>query len=260
MSKRKVGVMIESFRLGVRGGIQRAAAVGADGFQIFCTGLGDGITPDKLGPDDRKEFRRFVADQGLVISALCADYFKGFLNPETNPDVVAKSKKCVDLAVDLGTNVITTHIGTIPEDADDPKWAIGLEALTDLSAYAESRGVFFACETGPESPATMKRFLDKIPTNNICVNYDPANLAMNSFDQIGGVAVLKDYIVHTHAKDALKGEHKEVPLGEGGVDFPRWLAALDAIGYDGFLTIEREVGDDPVGDITRAVQFLRGLE
>jgi sugar phosphate isomerase/epimerase len=91
------------------------------------------------------------------------------------------------------------------------------------------------------------------------------------------VHTLKDYIVHTHAKDGIQlspgsavavyhgadatdeppVKFKEVPLGEGDVDWPRYLAALAEIGYKGFLTIEREVGPDPAADITKAIHFLR---
>ena len=60
------------------------------------------------------------------------------------------------------------------------------------------------------------------------------------------------------AKDGLRGDG-EVPLGEGDVDFPRYVAALDEVGYDGFLTIEREAGGNPVGDIERAARYLRSL-
>ena len=35
--------------------------------------------------------------------------------------------------------------------------------------------------------------------------------------------------------------------------------ALEEIGYNGFLTIEREVGDNPEADIRKAVSFLEGL-
>ena len=261
MSKRKIGVMIESFRLGVKDGIRKAAEIGADGFQIFCTGLDGGITPENLSQTGRDEFKNFVAAQGLVISALCADYFKGFLNPETNDEVVENSKKAVDLAVDLQTNVVTTHIGTIPDDESDANWSIGIDALTDLSAYADDRGVTFACETGPESIPLMKRFLDEISGEGIGINYDPANLVMGGFEHLDAVAVAGHYIVHTHAKDGIciDGKSKEVPLGEGDVNFPEWLARLDAIGYDGFLAIEREVGDDPVSDIAKAMLFLRKL-
>jgi len=51
----------------------------------------------------------------------------------------------------------------------------------------------------------------------------------------------------------------ELPLGEGDVDFPAWLAALHEIGYQGFLTIEREVGEDPETDIRKAVEYLKKL-
>ena len=49
----------------------------------------------------------------------------------------------------------------------------------------------------------------------------------------------------------------ELPLGEGDVPFPAYLGALEEIGFDGFLTIEREVGDNPERDIRAAVEFLK---
>jgi len=267
--KRKIGVIIDSFKLGARKGIEKAAAVGADGFQIYVT-HGE-MAPESLGPEDRREFRAFVKSKGLVISALCGDLGRGFLDPKTNPDTIRKSKAFIDLAVDLGTNIVTTHIGHLPDDEGSRAWEVGLEAVTELARYAESRGCLFASETGPESPPVLKRFLDKVPSKGMKVNYDPANFIMlGPFDHIGGVKVLKDFIVHTHAKDGVclakdesgKGgnEFLEVPLGEGSVAYKHYLAALDGIGYDGFLTIEREVGDDPAADIAKAVRFLRSFE
>jgi sugar phosphate isomerase/epimerase len=50
---------------------------------------------------------------------------------------------------------------------------------------------------------------------------------------------------------------EEVPLGTGSVDFPNYLKALEEIGYKGFLTIEREVGDNPAKDIKTAFDFLK---
>ena len=52
-------------------------------------------------------------------------------------------------------------------------------------------------------------------------------------------------------------DYIEVPLGEGNVDFDHYLKALDDIGYKGFLTIEREVGEKPEEDIARAADFLK---
>jgi L-ribulose-5-phosphate 3-epimerase len=255
--QRPIGVMIESFRLGVKDGIRKAAELGADGFQIFVTG-GE-MAPEAMGRSAREAFKTFVAGQGLVVSALCADYFCGFMDANRNGELLAKSKACVDLAVDLGVKVLTTHIGRLPSDHSDPQWQTCREAIADLAAYAESRDRVFATETGPESADELLAFLQSIDSSGIAVNYDPANMVMSGFEHLDAVETLGDYIVHTHAKDGTREPVQEVPLGEGGVDFPAYLAKLDAIGYEGFLTIEREVGDDPVGDITRAVDFLRGL-
>lgn len=266
--KRRIGVIIDSLRLGVKKGIEKAAELGADGFQIYVT-EGE-MAPEKMSAEGRRVFRQFVKSKGLLISALCGDLGKGFLDPKTNPEVIARSRAFIDLAVDLGTRIVTTHIGFLPHDEEAPEWEVGLAAVGELARYAESRGCFFASETGPEPPTLLKRFLDRVPGTGIKVNYDPANFIMlGPFDHIGGVQVLKDYIVHTHVKDGvclMKNEagglnaFKEVPLGEGGVAFRHYLKALDDIGYDGFLTIEREVGDDPVSDVRQAVKFLRSFE
>jgi L-ribulose-5-phosphate 3-epimerase len=266
--KRKIGIMTDNLKLPTRKSIEKAKELGADGFQLYVT-KGD-TAPENMSKDDRKAFVQFVKSQGLEIAALCGDLGKGFLDRKTNPEVVARSKLFIDLAVDLGTKIVTTHIGFLPEDERAPEWEIGLAAVTEVAKYAESRGCVFASETGPEPPTMLKRFLDRVPSKGMRVNYDPANFVMlGPFDHIGGVKVLKDYIVHTHAKDGvclMKGEggkpneHLETPLGEGGVAFRHYLKALDSIGYKGFLTIEREVGADPAADIAKAVKYLRSLD
>ncbi|MBR5746060.1 MAG: sugar phosphate isomerase/epimerase, partial [Clostridia bacterium] len=119
---------------------------------------------------------------------------------------------------------------------------------------------YFAAETGTEKAPVLKSFLDSLGAKGLRVNYDPANLVMVAADDpVAGVYTLRDYIVHTHAKDGIKTGEKtwlELPLGQGGVDFDKYLAALNDIGYTGYLTIEREVGDDPAADIGMAVGFL----
>jgi sugar phosphate isomerase/epimerase len=156
------------------------------------------------------------------------------------------------------------------------------EACERLGEYASGAGRYFAIETGPEKADTLKTFLDSLKTRNVGVNYDPANLVMvTGDDPVKGVYTLKEYIVHTHAKDGIMKKKSdpeviynsfaeggieglfigdffaETPLGEGHVDFDKYLKALADIGYKGFLTIEREVGDSPEKDIAAAIRFLR---
>jgi len=258
MARLKVGVMIESFRLGVKDGIRKAAEIGADGFQVYVTG-GE-MDPDNMTKSARHDFLKFVDKLGLTISALCGDLGHGFVDPNKNEQLIAKTKKIIDLAVDLKTSIITTHIGVIPDDEKSKTWAVLREALTETGGYAARYERCLATETGPEDTALMKRFLDQLGCEGVKVNYDPANLVMLGFDYLRGVHDLGDYIVHTHAKDGVRnkdGSHREVPLGQGQVDWPKYLAAMDAVGFHGFYAIEREVGADPVKDIVQAVSFLR---
>lgn len=258
MGALKVGVMIESFRLGVRKGIAKAAEIGADGFQIYVTS-GE-MHPDALTKTGRQEFLRYVAGQKLVISALCGDFGKPYDREEGLDKLIGDTKKVIDLAVDLKTPIITTHIGVVEKDPKAKSRRIMADALNHVGQYADSRGVVFATETGPEPGPVLAAFIKTLKTGAVKANFDPANLAMKGFDVIEGVKSLGPYIVHTHAKDGIKqkdGTGKEVPLGEGSVPWDQYVETMTKQGYDGFYTIEREVGEDPVVDIKKAIAFLR---
>ena len=272
-----IGVIIDSFRCDIRTAVEKAAKIGAKGIQVYST-RGD-MAPENLTPEKRREFLKLVKDNGLVISALCGDLGTGgFTIKENNAMKVEKSERILDLAKDLETNIVTTHIGVVPEDHSCDRFKIMQEACFSLAEYADKLDAHFAIETGPETSLTLKSFLDSLNSKGVAVNLDPANLVMvTGDDPVKAVHNLKDYIVHTHAKDGrqlyyldpeviygmkqnvivTEDSFIEVPLGEGSVDFPAYLKALEEIGYDGFLTIEREVGDDPEKDIRKAVDFLK---
>ena len=259
MGHLKIGVMIESFRLGVKKGIRKAAEIGADGFQVYVT-QGE-LAPWNLTQTGRRDFMNFVRTQGLQVSALCGDLGgDGFVSTVGLDERIDKTRQILDLSRDLGVRIVTTHVGVIPEDENAPARKIMRAALDELGSYAERVGSVFASETGPESPRLMGDFLKSLSAGTVRVNYDPANLVMLGFDHIGGVRDLADHIVHTHAKDGIRtadGKPLEVPLGKGSVRWEEYLATLEEIGYRGFFTVEREVGDDPVKDIQEAVAFLR---
>ena len=271
-----IGVMLNSFRLSVPEALKKASSLGAQGVQIYAT-RGE-MAPENLVGAKRRELLDMVKSNGLTISALCGDLGRGFGNAELNPGLIEKSKRILDLAKELETNIVTTHIGVVPEDPSHERYKVMQEACFELSRYADSIDAHFAIETGPERAKTLKGFLDALHSTGVAVNLDPANLVMvTGDDPVQAVYTLKDYIVHTHAKDGRKLLDKdpeiiyglkeepvtsdaafiEVPLGEGSVDFQNYLKALNEIGYKGFLTIEREVGENPVADIQRAVEFLK---
>ncbi len=280
MYKFPIGVIVDSFRAGTFTGITKAAELGADGIQLY---VAEGVNaPENMTAERKRELLDRVKSHGMKFSALCGDLGKGFHHKELNPELIERSKRILDLAKELETDIVTTHIGVVPGDKSIERYKIMQEACFELANYADSIGSHFAIETGPEPSIVLKNFLDELGSTGVAVNLDPANLAMVvGDDPVEAVHNLKDYIVHTHAKDGIMLERtnpeyiygvtpkpediqgirffKEVPLGEGSVDFTKYLKALEEVGYRGFLTIEREVGEDPSADIKKAKDHLSAV-
>lgn len=278
----KIGVITDCFKQSHENAIKEAARLGLDGVQIYAT-TGE-FSPETLTEEKKAEYKKLLKENNLVVSALCGDMGGyGFEREEDNAERIEETKRIIDLAAEFGTKVVTTHIGVIPEDKKERRYAVMLNALTVCGLYATEKGVTLAIETGPERAKTLKAFLDDTK-GGVGVNLDPANFVMvTGQDPVEAVYLLKEYIVHTHAKDGVRLKEndalavyhafavggvealeacegfKEVPLGEGQVDWKAYFAALCEIDYDGFLTIERETGKQPAEDISVAANYIRML-
>lgn len=278
----KIGVITDCFKLPLDDSLKLAGKLGFDGVQIYAT-TGE-FSPDGLTAERKTEIKKLLRDNHLEISALCGDMGGyGFQIAEDNPERIKKTKAIIDLAFEFGVSVITTHIGVIPADEEHPRYTVMLDAMNQCGEYAASKGVTLAIETGPETAKTLLGFLKKT-TGGVGVNLDPANFVMvTGQDPVDAVELLSDYIVHTHAKDGvmLKATDPEIiydhfatggiealnvadffletPLGQGAVDFKAYISALRHCGFDGYLTIERETGADPIADITLAKRTLESL-
>ena len=277
----KVGVLAESFRCPLPEAFKKIAALGLKGVQIHVS-KGD-FNPALL--NDKSKFDSYMnllKDLKLTISALCGDMGGyGFEIKKDNAERIEKTKAIIDLAAACGTTVVTTHIGVIPDDEKSERFCVMLEALDTLGLYAKKQGITLAIETGPETPETMKKFIDQCH-GGVGVNLDPANFVMvTGVDPAHAVEILGKYIVHTHVKDGIMKKQTEperiykffaeggiedlrmsdyfleTPVGEGAVNFDSYLRALKKTGYDGYFTIEREAGDDPEKDIGLAADYIR---
>lgn len=283
----KIGTIVESLKLPLFDGLDKASELGAEGVQIYAVAR-NGHNLLEYSQRQLRELRQRCQDNNLQVAALCGDLGGyGFRQTDGNPKRVDLSKRLIDIALKLGTNVMTTHIGVVPENTSCQIYSAMAKSLREVGEHAVRSGAYLAIETGPETPEALKYFIEKaVASKGIAVNMDPANLVMvQNTDPAKAVYLLKDHIVHTHAKDGVHiqacnpvkvytafaeggfkqlvaetGElFKETPLGYGGVNWQDYIQALKDINYQGFLTIEREVGSNPVGDIDLAIKFLNKI-
>jgi len=171
-----------------------------------------------------------------------------------------------DFAVQIGTTDLITHVGFIPENPNEAEYKSLVAALRYLARYCQERGLYFLFETGQETPVTLLRTIEDIRLPNLGINLDPANLILyGKANPVDALDVFGKYVRGVHAKDGLyptTGSElgKEVPLGEGKVNFPALVARLKSLGVPEALTIEREIsGEAQIRDILMAKNLLESL-
>jgi L-ribulose-5-phosphate 3-epimerase len=152
---------------------------------------------------------------------------------------------------------------TVESIRERKKGQVMTDVLRDLAAFGDHTGTTLALETGLEAGTTLAAFLDQFDSGALKVNFDPANLLLNGFDPFESLRALNRHVVHIHAHDARQSSAsraaQEVPVGHGDIDWMMFVALLEEIEYHGYLTVEREGGDNRLADVSNGVDFLRRL-
>jgi L-ribulose-5-phosphate 3-epimerase len=190
----------------------------------------------------------------------------GFVASKYRQARIAQLKQASDFARKAGIPAVQRHCGFIPENPNDPNYEESIRAIREAAACCRENGQRFRAETGQETPITLVRAIRDIGLDNMGVNLDPANLLMyGKANPVDALEILGPYIEGVHAKDGLyptdpKRLGREVPIGQGKVDFPRLIGGLKKIGYRGAITIEREIsGPKQIEDVLAAKQYLEKL-
>ena len=171
-----------------------------------------------------------------------------------------------DFAKQIGVDIMATHVGFIPETPNTVEYHSLINAVKAVANRCKANGQKFIFETGQETPVTLRRAIEDVGTDNLGVNLDPANLILyGKANPVDALDIIGEYVMNIHAKDGLyptDGKHlgEEVPIGQGKVNFPAFIKKLKEIGYDSYLTIEREIeGDQQIEDIKKAKVYLEEL-
>ncbi len=195
----------------------------------------------------------------------------GLVPAETQAARVQEMKEISDFARLLGCDVLGLHIGFVPEDSESDSYRALLDVTRDLLDHLKNNGQALHLETGQETADHLLEFLENVERDNLFINFDPANMILyGTGEPIEALKKVGRYVRSVHCKDgtwAPEGQRgevwgQEVPLGDGDVGIRNYLQTLKELGYDGPLTIEREIPEDrerQKADIGQAVQLLEGL-
>ncbi|MBE6614244.1 MAG: sugar phosphate isomerase/epimerase [Ruminococcaceae bacterium] len=171
-----------------------------------------------------------------------------------------------DFAHILGITDVITHMGFIPEDPNDPVFVPFCDAVRTVAEHMQKNGQWLLFETGQETPVAMLRCFETVGTDNLGVNLDTANLILyGKANPVDALDVIGKYVRNLHAKDGFYPTNgmnlgHEARLGDGKVDFEGLFAGLHKLGYNGHVTIEREIsGEQQNLDILYAREYMQEI-
>jgi sugar phosphate isomerase/epimerase len=238
---------------------------------------------DTRTPERADEFLAQLSELGIKISVVFGGFegesyadiptvakTVGLVPPETRAARTREMKEISDFARLLGVDAVALHIGFVPHDKADPMYQEVIQVTREICDHCRGNGQRLHLETGQEPVDTLLGFLKDVERDNLFVNFDPANMILyGSGDPIEALKKLGPYVKSVHCKDgkwsANPGKEwgKEVPFGQGDVGAEAFLQTLKDIGYEGPLTIEREIPEEPARqkeEIGQAVRLLNELK
>jgi sugar phosphate isomerase/epimerase len=194
----------------------------------------------------------------------------GLVPAETRAARTAELKEIADFARLLGVDVVGLHVGFVPHDTTDPTYQQVVNVTREVCDHCAGNDQTLHLETGQESADTLLQFIADVDRQNLFVNFDPANMILyGSGEPLEALRKIGQYVRSIHVKDAKWSDQPgvtwgaEMPLGNGDVGMEDYLWTLDAIGFHGPLTIEREIPQEPdrqKAEIGAALQLLKDLK
>ncbi|MCX7885629.1 MAG: sugar phosphate isomerase/epimerase [Verrucomicrobiae bacterium] len=239
--------------------------------------------PHTRTPDNAKKFLAKLKEAGITLTVVFGGFegesyadiptvarTVGLVPPETRAARTKEMKEISDFARLLGCNVIALHVGFIPHDTKNPNYTEVVNVTREICDHAKRNGQNLHLETGQETAECLLQFIHDVGRQNLFINFDPANLILyGTGNPIEALKKVGNYVRSCHCKDAKWSAKpgiewgQEVPLGHGDVGIEEFLRTLQSLGYDGPLTIEREIPQEPErqkAEIGHAIRLLNELK
>jgi sugar phosphate isomerase/epimerase len=257
MNRLKLGIVLEATGLPLRRALHAASELAVSGVRADAAG---DLAPDRLTETGRRAFGNLLRTHNLGLSALNCPLRSGLDTNEDAQQRVDHVRGVMRLASDLDCRVVTVPLPKLPGDSEGSRAVTLREALQALGAFGDRTGTRLALRVGGDPGDAVRSYLEAFDTGSLQVDFDPASFLLAGADPLAGLMSLAGRVAHAHARDARTAAGtggREVPVGTGDVDWAAYVAALDAVGYQGYLVVEREHGAERFADVAAGVRFLR---
>jgi sugar phosphate isomerase/epimerase len=244
----------------LRTALRRARDLGLAAVELDARG---GLSPDQLTQTGLRQIRKWLGDEGIVVSAVTFRTRGGYADTDRLEGRIVATKQALDLAHAFGARVVLNHVGDIPPEPDGPQWQLLVDVLTDIGLWGQRVGATLCAEVGRASPADLARLIASVPEAGLSCDLVTGAAIVHGHDPVAAVEVLGPHIESVHATDAVAGAFagrgRAVVLGTGQVDLPAVFAALEERAYRGWIGLEPVEERTAREELAAAIDYVRAL-
>ncbi len=223
--------------------IRRIAAIGYDGVEICLEH--PGLEPEEINVLRGAALATVAAGESIEVATVSYHGDRDPLRLRWK-----RALRAIELTSSMGTGILIINSPRPGPEAPSDLQAQFEEHLEEQLERAERLGVILAIEPEPgllvDNVDDAPELIDRMQSDHLRVNLDVGHAFLTEDDVPAAIRRLGDLIVAAHIEDMPRGEHRHLIPGEGDMDLPAIVEALDDIGFDGWLTVDLfDIADAP---------------
>lgn len=231
--------------------------------------------------ESAKKLNAIARDARIDICAytIGAELFKGDVDADKRE--VERLKSQAEIASILGAKIMRHDVCyKLSKSGKGRSFDLMLPTIAEnarkITEYAESIGVRTCVENHgyiAQDSDRLERLFCAVDHDNFGLLVDIGNFVCVDEDNATAVSRLAPYAIHVHAKDMYYSREKKegwgqtrgcsyfagASVGQGNVDVKKCVDILRCMGYDGYLSIEYEGGDDCIRGIEKSRDYLKSI-
>ena len=252
------------------------------GFITYCGNLGiEGVDLGYYWKNEEgiKKVPRWLKENNLNLGCYIVSNDFALPNEKDRQKEVEKVKYSIDIAVELGVDIVRVFGGNVKEGItyDTAKeWIV--DSLRETASYAGKHNITLALENHGQLCGESSQIIDivnSVDSSYLKVNIDIANFLCVDEDPLEGVTELSPYMIYAHVKDfkEVNEEYKDGDViissggkryvgsvaGEGIIDLEGAFKRLKEANYTGYLSLEYEAQEDNKIGVKRSITNIKKI-